>query len=328
LLVERDHRGNPARGIDNINDFASMKNLVAVIGGLHTPVAMAEMDIIHEKKMIYLCPWAAGTPIIENNHHPNYVFRVSVRDEYAGGFLVEKLIEAGYHNPALLLEQTGWGRSNLQAMTVALKEKGIAPTGVYWFNWGVRDLRNQILSAKNAGADILLLVANSPEGVVAIKSMNSLARAEQLPILSHWGITGGSFFEQTRTWLNGIRLWFLQTYSFFSPTSSNRNQKVIQAYCNKYPDADSASDIFAPAGTAHAYDLVFLLAKAIETAGSINRETVQKSLEKIHMYKGLVRSYDPPFSPKMHDALDVMDFKLARYDHNGVIVPITLDQLK
>ncbi len=31
-LVVRDHKGNPARGLDNIEDFAKDDNLVAVIG--------------------------------------------------------------------------------------------------------------------------------------------------------------------------------------------------------------------------------------------------------------------------------------------------------
>lgn len=39
-LVVRDHRGNPARGLDNMLEFADMPGLLAVIGGLHTPVAL------------------------------------------------------------------------------------------------------------------------------------------------------------------------------------------------------------------------------------------------------------------------------------------------
>ena len=35
-LVAKDHRGNPARGIDNMTDFANMHDLVAVVGGIHT----------------------------------------------------------------------------------------------------------------------------------------------------------------------------------------------------------------------------------------------------------------------------------------------------
>ena len=46
-IVVRDHRGNPTRGIDNIEAFARTENLVAVVGGLHTPVALAELEAIN-----------------------------------------------------------------------------------------------------------------------------------------------------------------------------------------------------------------------------------------------------------------------------------------
>ena len=47
-LEVRDHRGNPARGVDNILEFSAMQNVIAVLGGLHTPVAMQELKTIHQ----------------------------------------------------------------------------------------------------------------------------------------------------------------------------------------------------------------------------------------------------------------------------------------
>ena len=72
-LMALDHRGNPARGADNLLQFAETENLVAVMGGLHTPVALYELKLIHQHKLIYLGPWAAGTPVVENGYNPNFV---------------------------------------------------------------------------------------------------------------------------------------------------------------------------------------------------------------------------------------------------------------
>ena len=91
--------------------------LEAVIGGLHTPVALDELALVHQHRLIYLGPWAAGTGIVDNGYTPNYVFRVSVRDQLAGGFLVGRALAAGYRHPGLLLERTAWGRSNEKAIT-------------------------------------------------------------------------------------------------------------------------------------------------------------------------------------------------------------------
>jgi len=321
-LLIRDHRGNPARGIDNLLAYSEVENLVAVIGGLHTPVAMAELKTIHEHNIIYLSPWAAGTPIIKNGFKPNYAFRISVRDEYAGGFLINEVLKRGYQRPALLLEQTGWGRSNQKSMIQALKKHNIEAATIQWFTWGTQDVSNQIKQAKLAEADVILLVANAPEGVITIKSMAAFSKKKRLPIFSHWGITGGNFFKNSGNDLNNVELYFLQTYSFLDPKFPIRSKRVVKHYQKLFPKTKSSKDIFSPVGTAHTIDLIHLLKRAIEKAGSSNRPAVREALEQLGRYDGLVRNYDPAFSKVKHDALDSTDFRLARFDHHGVIVPV------
>jgi len=320
-LVIRDHRGNPARGLDNMMEFAEMPDLLAVVGGLHTPVALHQLNSIHDNKIIYLGAWAAGTPMVENGRDPNYVFRVSVRDEYAGGFLVQNAIDRGSSKLGLLLERTGWGRSNEKAVTAALESRGLAPVRVEWFNWGITDLTEQLDHLYGAGADGVILVANPPEGLVAIESMAKRPENERLPIISHWGITGGTFPEMAGPLLNEVDLLFLQTFSFIAPPLPDRAQRVFQRYRKMFPGIESAHDVIAPPGTAHAYDLVHLLALAAEKAGTVNREAVRSALESIEFHEGLMRDYAPPFTPKRHDALNADDFIVARYGEDGSIVP-------
>jgi branched-chain amino acid transport system substrate-binding protein len=323
-LVARDHRGNPARGIANIEAFSETENLVAVVGGLHTPVALAELPAIHKSGLIYLSPWAAGTPVVSNGYSPNYVFRVSVRDEYAGPFLVRQALDAGYNRIGLLLEQTGWGRSNLTAITRALEKQGLEPLGVQWFLWGSRDLAPQVSVLKQAGAQAILFVGNSPEGAVLVSSMAGLPEEDRLPVISHWGITGGSFFERVENHLNRVDLKFLQTFSFLAPPYPERAKPLVSAYLKRWPGTGSARGIFAPAGTAHAYDLIFLLKMAVEKVGTIESSKVRDALETLGAYRGLVRDYDPPFTPDNHDALDAGDFSLAKYGADGAIEPVYL----
>ena len=55
-IIAKDHRGNPSRGVFNIEQFAKMPNVLAVVGGVHTPVVLAEIDIIHTENMLMLVP--------------------------------------------------------------------------------------------------------------------------------------------------------------------------------------------------------------------------------------------------------------------------------
>jgi len=150
--------------------------------------------------------------------------------------------------------------------------------------------------------------------------MSVLGEADRLPIISHWGITGGDFYNLAKNDLHKVELSFLQTYSFLSPVYPQRAKPVIDRYVRMYSDAKSARDIFAPVGTAHAYDLVHLLSLAIEKAGSLDRIAIRSSLENLPTYKGLLRDYSPAFSSESHDALDQRNFTLSRYGEGGVIV--------
>ncbi len=321
-LIVRDHRGNPARGVDNIVDFSEMQNLVAVLGGLHTPVALHELKTIHDKKVIYLSPWAAGTPIVENGYAPNFVFRVSVRDQYAGGFLTQKATSRGFRRVALALENTGWGRSNERAMKAGLLAQGLTAVGVSWFHWGRANMSEALNDLQALNPDVILLVANAPEGVAMVKRMAAYTKDRRIPIISHWGITGGQFFQQARDALKAVDFTFLQTFSFLKPPFPDRANRVVNYYLNAYPDVKRADDIFAPTGTAHAYDLVHLLAQAVLQAGTADRDRVRQALENLDEYQGLLKNYAPAFTVERHDALNAGDFRLSRFNNVGVIVPV------
>jgi branched-chain amino acid transport system substrate-binding protein len=207
-------------------------------------------------------------------------------------------------------------------MNAALAAEGLEPSALAWFHWGTRDMESAINDLVDASPDVILLVANAPEGLVIAKLMASKPSEDRIPIISHWGITGGNFFDQTKDVLDDIDLSFLQTFSFVKPPFPDRAEKIVAAYVKRYPDATDASSIFAPTGTAHAYDMIYLLALAIEKAGTTDRHSIRNAMENLGEYKGLVRDYSPPFSAGQHDALDVSDFSLSRYDENGVIVPL------
>ncbi len=78
-LTVKNHRGIPARGKSNMKKFAADPKVIAVIGGLHTPVVLAEKKTLFDSGKLdipYLIPWAAGTLVTHNE----WIFRLSVRD--------------------------------------------------------------------------------------------------------------------------------------------------------------------------------------------------------------------------------------------------------
>ena len=321
-LIVRDHRGNPDRGVDNLREFADFPNLLAVVGGIHTPVALKELPVIHEKQVLYLGAWAAGTGIVAHGFQPNLVFRVSIRDEHAGGFLVEQAIRRNYQRIGLLLERTGWGRSNENAIKQALQDNGLEPAGIEWFNWGEKAMDSQISRLLANQVDVILLVCNPLEGTEIVESMANVEPGRRVPIISHWGITAGEFYADSREALQVVDLSFVQSYSFLKSELRPAAAQLANKYIDKYADAKSYHDIFCPVGTAHAYELMRMLELAVQGSDATDAISLSRAMEGIQSYAGVIKDYDAPFEGGYHDALNADDFILAKYAEAGVIVPV------
>ncbi len=318
-LVSKDHQAVPARGIRNIAEFAAMPNLVAVFGGRNSPVVLAQLPTLHELKLPFLAVWSAADPIIDNGMQPNYVFRLSLRDSLAMPKLLQSAKQRGYDKVGLLLINNSWGRSNLAAAEkymLAVKNQKIVDT--VWVNSRDTTLITQYKKLTDAGAKAVLLVVND-EGAALVREVAALPTSQRVPILSHWGITGGEFFKQAGTALQEVDLSVIQTFSFFSA------DKQVLARFMKTAELTGGikriEDIEAPVGVAQAYDMMHILAKAINLARSTERSAIRDALEKVPEHRGLVKLYKPAFTPTRHEALGPAELLMARYSREGVLLP-------
>lgn len=316
-VVAKDHRGNPARGVYNIEQFSQTPNLLAVVGGVHTPVVLAEIDAIHENNVLMLVPWAAGTPIIDNGKTPNNVFRVSVRDAEAAPVLIDYVKQQGLTNVALVLERTGWGRSNLESLTQAANEQSINITATHWINWQQKDFSEDIAAIKAAKAEGIILVTNVPEGVVVLDEM-AKQEMTSLPVISHWGVASGQFASSLATPIGEFNVAVLQTFHF-NHQKNSKAKRLLEAYHQKYGLVD-ASAIGGVTGLAHAYDLIHLIAAAADKAGSIEVDELRGALQSLENVQGAVKNYATPFAENRHDALWSKDYFMTRFNENGHLV--------
>jgi branched-chain amino acid transport system substrate-binding protein len=318
-LVIRDDEGNPQKGVTIARELVEREKVATVFGGLHTTVALAQVPVWQELKVPYMGAWAAGTNVARNGQTPNYVFRVSANDDYVDRFLSRYATDTlKKSKPGLLLENTPWGQSNETGLTKWFGEKGIKTVGVERFNWNDPDMSPQLLRLKNAGADLIVLVANAPEGAQVLRSKSKLGW--DAAMISHWGISGGRFAELTGDLSDGVT--FLQTYTFFGK-QNERGQYVLKMLQEKYGVKEPA-DVIAPVGTANAYDGMRLVAMAIDQAGSTEGPKVREALENLKgEYKGLIKTYKRPFTPEQHDALTDDDYVMVVWK-GGKIVPISM----
>ena len=308
VLVARDDESNPAKGQIAARELIDREGVVALFGGLDSPVSQAIVPIANGAKIPFMGVWAAATGITRNGANPNFVFRVSAVDALVDVRLIAHAGTLGVKKPGLMLVNNGWGESNNAGLTAAAAAAGVVLAGIEKFDDKDVDMAPQLQRLRAAGADGIILVGNAAPGAQVVKSMQRLAWA--VPMVSHWGISGGRFPELAGSWAG--RVQFVQTYSFFGKQTAI-GEKVIAALQAKYPDIKGVGDITPPVGVANAYDALMLLALAVAAAGSTDGDKIRQSLESLGRYEGLIKTYDHPFSPTDHDALTANDYVMVRY---------------
>jgi len=291
-LVQYDDAGAPPRGVDNTRRIALADKCIAVLGGFHSTVALAQVDPIHEIGIPYMGVWAANTKAIENGRDPNFMFRVSAKDKWVARFLVDEALKAS---------KTGKGKELVAAET---------------FNWNDQDMSPQVIRARDAGADVVIVWSLDREANQILRSMD---KASWKPaIIGAWGISG-NLGELAGPLANGVRV--MQTYSFLTP-QSEAGKKLLAAVEAKTGIKDP-KDIKAPSGIANSYDAVYVLADAIKIAGSFDWKKVQQALYQVSR-DGLVAPYKPAFDkadPERQDAI-LPQYYLLTVWHDGKLIPL------
>ncbi|HEY7068201.1 MAG TPA: ABC transporter substrate-binding protein [Chloroflexota bacterium] len=315
-IVARDVPNDPPAGVAAMRELAEREHIVAVFGGIWGTVVVAQVPVLAELRLPLIDAWASVPAITRNGLQPNYAFRVSASDDSADDFLSRYAVEVvGARRPGLLMAETIWGDANLDGLKQELGRLGVEPAGVERFDQGDTDLRQPLERLRAAGADALIVVPDAGDGGSIVRAMAALGW--KVPVVSHWGISGGAFLERAGV-ENADGVLTLQTFSFFGDQSPQA-AAVLQAYNQRY-GTRRVEEIPAQVGVAHGYDGMQLLARAIRQAGTVDGPAVRDALENLDPYDGLVKRYAPAFTPTDHDALHADDYLMAVW-RGGRLVP-------
>ena len=314
-LVQRDDESNPPKGAIAARELIFKEKVTAFFGGIDSPVSLAIVPLANKEMVPFMGVWAAATPITRNNADPNYVFRVSAVDALVDIRLLDHANRKfGAKKAGLMLINNPWGESNEKGLVAAdAGNDDIEIVGIEKFENNDVDMVPQLTRLKNAGADAIILVVNAPPGAQMMKSRERMGWS--VPVVSHWGISGGRFPELAGPTAGDAH--FVQTYSFFGKQSP-AGERVLASLMKKYPEIKGPEDVFSPVGTANAYDAMYLMARGIDKAGSTDGDAIRKAMYEIGTHDGLIKTYDNPFSPGNHDALGPADYIMVHYEGNTI----------
>jgi branched-chain amino acid transport system substrate-binding protein len=316
-LVIRDDQSKPTTGLVAVRELIFNEGVTAFFGGIDSPVSLAMVPVANQEEIPFIGVWAAATNITQNGSDPNYAFRVSAVDDLVSVKLLDYANQkAGATKVGLMLINNPWGESNQKGLEAAdAVNESVEIVGIEKFESADVDMTPQLSRLRDAGAEALILVVNAPPAAQMMKTRERMDW--MVPVVSHWGISGGRFPELAGPTAGDAH--FVQTYSFFGDQSDVAKAFMVRLMA-KYSDVTGPQDVFSPVGTANAYDAMRLLGLAIEQAGSLEGDAIRLALEDLDApYEGLIKIYDKPFSAEQHDALGPDDYIMVHYQDEEIV---------
>jgi branched-chain amino acid transport system substrate-binding protein len=299
VLVERDDEAKNERGVQIAQELINKEQVAATVGFINTGVALASQRFYEEAKIPVFDNVATGTAVTKQfpDQPDNYVFRNAANDSIQSAMIVdEAIVKHKFTKVAILADSTNYGQLGRADLEKALEAKGIKAVAVEKYNIKDVDMTAQLLSAKKAGAQVVLTYGIGPELAQIANGMEKLGW--KVPMIGSWTLSMGNFIDNAGK--NGEGAKMPQTF-IQDPTTPKR-KAFIDNYLKAYNPPNAR--IPSPVSAAQGYDSVYLLAAAIKQAGSTDGPAVRAALENLReKVDGVVTVYDKPFTHDDHEAI-------------------------
>jgi len=315
-LVERDDEAKPERGVQIAQELINKERVVATVGYINTGVALASQRFYQQAKIPVMNNVATGSIITKQfaNQPENYVFRNSANDTIQSTMIAEEAIRRGFKKPAILADSTNYGQLGREDLEKVLATKNVKPVSIEKYNIGDVDMTAQLLRAKQAGADVVLTYGIGPELAQIANGMQKLGW--KVPIVGSWTLAMANFIDNAGANGNGTRM----PQTFIQNPDTPKRKAFIDAYVKAYnpPNGRMPSAVSAAQG----YDSIYLLAAAIQQAGSTEGPKIAAALENLKTpIEGVVTTYNKPYSKTDHEAINFENTKFGEVQ-NGRVVPV------
>lgn len=294
-LVIKDDQGNPDIGLKGSQELVA-EGVIATLGFCNTGVAMKALDVFQNAKSPLIVPCSTGTPVTGKFPGPSsYIFRTAARDSIQAPFVVEDLIKRGWTKVAIFADTTGYGEAGLKDVEAALANKGLKAAHVARFPLGVKDVKDHLTAARNAGANVVFSYTVGQENAVIANGRRDLKW--DVPQVGAWPLSFPFFIQGAPQASEGS----LMAQTFIAEPSNERRASFLSAYARKYNQK-----MAVPMAAAQGYDATYLLTYALFGIrnGKFDGPFVKTALENIpRVYYGVVATYERPFTLEDKDAI-------------------------
>ncbi len=290
--IERDDEAKNERGALVAQELASMEGLSGVIGSVNTGVVMAGDRYFQEKGITKIITPAAGSKSMtqwsEVKAPDLSIFRFAAHDGIQSAMVVEEAIRRKLVKVALFHDSTNYGVSGRDDLLREIEKQGkrLNVVATEKFNIGDKDMTAQILTAKSAKAEAVLIWGIGPELAAVANGMAKLGL--KVPLIGGWPLSMSNFIDNAGKNGNGT----LMPQTFIEEPITPKAKAFIDGFRKTY----GVTRIPSPVSAAQGYDAVLIFAAAVKQAGSTDTRKIKLALEDLQEpVPGVITTWVKPY---------------------------------
>lgn len=287
-VVVEDDQGDADMSLVVAKKMGENKDVVAMLGPHMTNSVLAVDQTMRD----YTMPaFVGGTALSISELDNPYIYRTRSSDHLnaaaAARYLVEDL---GATNIALLYNNVDLGIGAKGIIEEYLAEQGMKLAAAEAHSPGDVDMTGQILNVKNSGADAIIIWCYPAEAAIITRQIRELGI--DLPVIGGATFTSIAYYEALdESICDG-------TYAVtdFVITDEN-NAEFVNRFKERYNGDEPENSSF------EYYDAVYMLAAAIEEAGSADRQAIADAIPNISIEGNQGKLYADEYNDMVHKVI-------------------------
>ena len=271
-IVKEDDESSLAKGRLIARQFADNPEMVAVIGHFHSYIAIPAAVTYQSAGMVFITPGATSHHLNTQGH--DLVFRSIPNNRSEGRRIAEYMAEKGYRRIAIYYVKDKNNQDMANFFEQRARELGVTIADRRSFMDGSRDFSGAIQKWQDLYQfDALYLGANMPEGAHFITQARKMGL--NIPIVGNDGLDTHQLMALAGKAAEGVVI----PDQFVHDENWLPYRRFDETFRKKYQQ---------PAHTQAAlgYDTVYLLAQAIERAGTSVPEEIARALRTTRNWAG------------------------------------------
>lgn len=263
-----DTQTNPQAGVLAAKQLIATNKVAGIVGALASGVTIPVAQSVTSVSGIPEISSASTAPTITTLHDNDFLFRSTPHDALQGIVLGDVVKDAGYKKVAVIYVNNDYGKGLADAFAARFTKLGGAVTASLAYEEKQASYRGELTQAAKGGPEALVLIGYPGDGVPMLK------QAIEEGLFDRFIFTDGmKSVDMTKA----IPAKYLETSIGTSPEAqeSEAKKRFEAAYEASYGKKPPLPYIDT------AYDATYLLALAIEKAGSTDGAKVRDALRPI-----------------------------------------------